>query len=204
MALTVPIQDLEAKLSNFYNENLTELCKVLTEAVVISSKRENSDFENSFILPQSTLNDKIILSVLSWWMPEEISFLLRLELESSWGGEFKEIHAVASISKQHALGVLIVSNRWNDRDFFGNILNLNRIKKFISRIRLRRKSKSKPKTRVFRRGYNDKGSRRPTHVSIGFNYKKLRSLTYQAELEAKRHNAVTSLLKQVEEVLFAS
>jgi hypothetical protein len=58
-------------------------------------------------------------------MPDEIGILIRLNLEElEWPAEKFLEKELLLTSKDVMLGYLILQERWNGNDFFGNVLNL--------------------------------------------------------------------------------
>lgn len=196
--LNVRLDQLESQVLDFYNQNLREICEDRKKLVVDSSNLSNDIFEpNGLVVPNLNLTEKILLGVFHWYMPRELGCLINLWLEENWGGEFKEIKAVLLNSLDTALGYLLVSDRWNDRDFYGNILKKNNVRKF-SRIRVRYRKTSRPKRKVWRRGYNDKGSLRLPHNSVGYDYRKLKSVDDQLKEEELLQEKVEELFWKID------
>lgn len=201
MALTANYEKLFAELDLFYHTHLQKECKVLRKRVLDSSKRSDEFLANDLFLPgKLSLDNRILLMVISWWMPSEVRPLLQLKLEESWGGEFQEYKDVCLISRDHALGVLLVSNRWSDRDFYGNILKEGPLVKLLSGTVPKRRS-IRVRKRVRRRGYQDHGSLRPVHKSVSFVGRKLLTSTEQLLREAEKVRRTQDLILLVEERL---
>lgn len=109
--------------------------------------------------------DFIRLALYSHYAPEEVSSLLKLDLEE----KLKDFDLETQVALNALLGnkvkmqlFLIQTQLWHSREFFGNIVgknvNLNRFLKF-------RRTQKKEKI-IFpqrKRGYDDHGSRRPSH-----------------------------------------
>lgn len=181
--LDVRLDLLESQLQDFYNQHLKDACEDRKNLVIDSSNLEQLIFEpNGLMLPNLDLTEKILLGVFQWYMPKELGCLINLWLGEHWGGEFKEIKAVLLNSKSSAIGYLLISDRWSNRDFYGNILKKNRVMKFC-KIRIRHRKNSRPRRKVWRRGYNDKGSLRLPHESISYDYRKLKTVSQKLEEE---------------------
>lgn len=200
MSLTVTCRQLDDTISELYDGHLKRVCQVLIESVVDSSKRPTDFLLNDLAVPKMKLREKHLLYVFSWWMPEEIRYILQLKLEETWGGDSREILEVSKISKEHCLGVLLVSEGWNDRDFFGNFLNVKTLVRILNRIYIKKRP-TFVRRKVRRRGYNDHGSRRPSHNPEPVFTGKLRTVSEQLLLEAERELAILLLLERVEERL---
>lgn len=193
--LEVRFSTLENQIRNFYNLFLKKECEDRSRSVVDSSNLETDQFEPNGLSFASNLSltEKILLGVFQWYMPKELGVLTNLWLEEHWGGEFKEIKAVLLNSKDTALGYLLVSDRWSTRDFYGNILKENNVKRILVSMKVRRRNKSRPKRKVWRRGYNDKGSTRLPHDSVRFDYRKLKSVIQTIEEQELLDSKIESL-----------
>lgn len=193
--LEVRFSTLENQIRNFYNLFLKKECEDRSRSVVDSSNLETDQFEPNGLSFASNLSltEKILLGVFQWYMPKELGVLTNLWLEEHWGGEFKEIKAVLLNSKDTALGYLLVSDRWSTRDFYGNILKENNVKRILLSMKVRRRNKSRPKRKVWRRGYNDKGSTRLPHDSVRFDYRKLKSVIQTIEEQELLDSKIESL-----------
>jgi hypothetical protein len=99
------------------------------------------------------------LALVSWYLPEEIAVLLRLDLENIAPKlDDEDFHKVPLMivlsSKAMALLFLQESNLWSTRDFFGNYLQPGLLQK-LRPLRLSPKV-VKPQRK---RGYHDHGTR---------------------------------------------
>lgn len=133
----------------------------LLSTSALDNSNRLQDWENSFILKDRSLTSLVILSIFSWYIPEEFGILLRLDIHEKVKNNtdlgFVEL---LLISKGHCLNFLLDTRLWHTRDFFGNILNEKNIKKALNSVKFRFRNKKKPTKLVYRRGYKDKGSRR--------------------------------------------
>lgn len=201
MALeNVTLTRLDNQFSKFYKEFLETECEDRKKLVLDNSKRLLNFDANFISFPQLSLNEKILLGVLQWYMPLELRVLINLWLEEHWGGEFREIQRLLCTSKYIALGYILVNKRWSARDFYGNILkekNLKKIK-FLKVGQVKKKAK-----RIQRhRGYRDKGSLRLPHQSIGFNFRKLKTVIEKEEEEILKEQIYQDLLFEVLEEIY--
>lgn len=123
------------------------------------TKTPNSWFD--FVLPRS-FREIRSLCISSWFFPENIQILLRLELEKGFSQfNFKqqlEINILIS-SKENCQKYLYLTQRYTGNEIFGNLLG-NDLKDALRNLKLRFRRQTKPKKKVFRRGPKDKGSRR--------------------------------------------
>lgn len=110
--------------------------------------------------------EKLMLGLISWYLPREIGSLLLLRLEEIWGNEFLEIKETLLHSKDFALGTILEQNWMNDNDFFGNYLKEKFLKHLFKKFFVRKESKILKAQRGFarslvrRRGHRDGGHRR--------------------------------------------
>lgn len=120
----------------------------------------NSKFLNEFVIRRRDKNVLVLLAIFSWYAPEEIGILLRLNLERfSTSSEFWFL-AIMLESKGSMLNFLTETRLWSTRDFFGNILNERRLKSLKYYLSPLCESKKRPKRVIRHRGYRDKGSLR--------------------------------------------
>lgn len=194
MLASVSYQLLDLQFQNFYDLYLATECKDRRVPVAVDPNLENETWEpNGLYLPNLNIEEKILLGVLQWYMPEDLSVLMNLWLEEHWGGEFKEIRDVLLSSKDTALGYILVSDRWNERDFYGNVLKKERVRKIL-RYRFRKRVTRKPTKKVWRRGYNDKGNLRLPHEVPGYDYRKFRTVQEQMAIVEEQQKKFEDLL----------
>jgi hypothetical protein len=156
-----------------FNVDSTSFCSEV-ERLSRKSVRIDFDFLRSSVVDSSTLfrdetvfnlmglgiDDFVRLSITSWYIPEEIGILLRMDLEKKskeYDYETRMLCEQLLISESHTLLFLLETKLWSSRDFFGNMLtsktNLNKW------FKLNTKSSKVVKAQR-KRGYHDKGSRK--------------------------------------------
>lgn len=190
--------ELDQQIQKFYNRILRQKCEDRRISVVVDPNLRMEIFEpNGIHFPVRKLTEKILLGFLQWYMPKEIGVLVNLWLEEHWGGEFKEIKIALNTSKKTALGYILISDRWNERDFFGNVLCEKQVKN-ICRFSFRRRITKRPRRTIRRRGYNDKGTLRLQHQTLGFDYRKLKSVDQVLREEVEFQQRVEILFDQIE------
>jgi len=120
----------------------------------------NLQEERTFWFSGRKLKNLIQLGILVWYAPEEIKYMLLLDLEAEKESLCLEDQFLLSQflnSKEEMLLFLLETQMWHTRDFFGNILH----KDLLSEIRI---SVRRPRTKVSRsqrkRGYQDHGYRK--------------------------------------------
>jgi hypothetical protein len=102
------------------------------------------------------LKDKLLLALLSWYVDEVVGFLIRLNLEENWGAELKEVGQIVLTSKEFALAWFIIQDKWNEFDFFGNILCEERVQFISDFLEFKKMSRKKVKKYTgYCRGYRD-------------------------------------------------
>lgn len=128
---------------------------------------DNSNFhwesQQFFNLKRINLIDSIRLSILVWYLPEEISYILRLDLEENlrkFSLEDQFLLKQFLSSKAEMLLFLQETRLWHTREFFGNVLNRNyKLDRYFKIFFLKQKIKRTQR----KRGYQDHGSRVPDH-----------------------------------------
>jgi len=158
------------------------------QEVLLHKRRELSrcktkyDF-TSLSLPELKINQKIVLAAIHWYFPEEIRWLTHLWLTENWGAEHREIRDVLLISKDFALGYLLIQDRFNNHDFFGNMLNKQFAKILTSRyFDFKKTSNSKVERYTgYCRGYSESSNWSPHQPLKGLRKK----LLSQSEVEDK-------------------
>lgn len=196
MLATTTLDQLEKNLEKFFNQNwIQEVSRKLRDAVVDNSNLQFDLLEpNGIRFNAKTIREKILLGIYQWFTEPELRCLINLWLEENWGGESIEIVKVLNNSKDTALGYLLVSDKWNDRDFFGNFLkNENFI--FFKWSSLKRRNHSAPRRKIRRRGYDDKGTlpSKTNPEPIFKDYKKILSVQEQMNREVELQLKITLL-----------
>jgi hypothetical protein len=103
--------------------------------------------------------------VASWYFPEEIGVLVRLNLEETWGDERQEVGEALLTSKAFALAWLIIQEDFNENDFFGNYLSPAKVKQLLRFLEFKRVSTKKVERYTgYCRGHRDGTHRSPTSL----------------------------------------
>jgi len=144
-----------------YQTKSAEVLSLITPRFVeTKEKLYFSDFENEFTINFRDKEYLILLSIYSWYCPEEIGILLRLNLERfSKVPDFYYLKFLLE-NKGTMLKFLIDTTMFSSRDFWGNICNKKNSKIFYKLYSPKFSSKSKPKKVQRARGYKDKGTLR--------------------------------------------
>lgn len=104
------------------------------------------------------------LALVHWYLPESAFALVHLELEGSIKrfGPDKEIQAHCILKSEPECLIYLLESSGiyrTEREFFGDIMKPFDFSKYFFRVL----KPQKPKQKVYRRGYNDQGSRRLPH-----------------------------------------
>lgn len=119
-------------------------------------------FENLIKIKDCSKVNLTVLSILSWYIPEELGVLLRLEIEEKVKNTEMDYLVLLLQSRALCFNFLLDSKLWSARDFFGNILTKKNIEHSLKTIRPSLKSRRKPKKTQRHREYRDKGTLRKT------------------------------------------
>lgn len=136
------------------------MCESLRKQVVDNPNFLTSD---TFLVLPVKLREIESLALLSWWMPEEIRFLVQLGLEERVKKLSLDDQVVTKIllrSKGEALLWLSETSLFHSRDFFGNFLRKGILAVQSLKFVQRKTKVVKPQRK---RGYHDHGSLRPSH-----------------------------------------
>lgn len=154
---------------------------------VVDNSNLHWDNLTFFNLRAITLKNYIRLAILSWYIPEEVGYVLRADLvqkSKQLSPEDRLIIKLLTESQGQMLIFLQETTLWHTRDFFGNILskkvNLN---KYLSVSPLRKKV-LRPERK---RGYHDHGSRVPSHKWVPRSDWSLTALQNEIEEKRKSH-----------------
>lgn len=147
-------------------KNILALLQMETEDLrsdVVDNSNFHSDNLTFYFLKDLKFDDFIRLSLLSWYLPVEVRFVLQMDLREKlryYSLEDRTILELFLTNKAIVLEFLQSTQLWHSRDFFGNILNKkNKLDRFFKLSPLRRKIKRPQR----KRGYHDHGSRVPDH-----------------------------------------
>lgn len=189
-------EKLDHGINKYYERHFSKKMKKLqTQLLVKSDTIDNVTVDfTQFQISQLKLDELIALSVISWYTPEEIGYLLRLWLMENWGSNYKEVEDIVLTSKRLALGYLLVQNRFSNNDFFGNILR-SLAKKINSNYFdfLHLKQGKVEKYTGYCRGYGESGTWSPHQPEKAIR-KSLLTQEQIVELERYRKFLYSSLL----------
>jgi hypothetical protein len=134
-------------------------------SVFVSPTLETTQLDYDGVKFSKKYRDLLILIIISWYSDyfEEFEDYVRYEIELYLERHnlFPELRA--SLVSRQVLDYVIASFIFSHgtHDFFGNILNPEKINKVLDQVHLKILRHQKPRVAVYRRGYKDKGSLRP-------------------------------------------
>lgn len=148
------------KKSEYQIKSAEVLSLITPKFVETKEKLYFSNFENEFTINFRDKEYLILLSIYSWYCPEEIGILLRLNLEKF--SNVPDFYFLKFLLKNKGtmLNFLMDTTMLSSRDFWGNICNKKNSKIFHKLYSPKFSSKSKPKKVQRARGYKDKGTLR--------------------------------------------
>lgn len=137
---------------------ITSFSSEVLSRIAPSALGEN--FENSYRISVKTQTNLVLLSLISWYLPEESGILLRLSIEEEIRNTDLDFLALMLENKGQCLCFLLETSLWSTRDWFGNLLTLSNLKTALGSLKPSLKSRRKPKRIQRHRGYRDKGTLR--------------------------------------------
>jgi hypothetical protein len=147
------------------------------------------------------LNDLIALSLIHWYFPKEIFFLVHLFLEeAAWPKDYPyDVKEILLTSKEVSIGWLFFQSRWTERDFFGNILN-KRFARKVEKLKFRRISRRPVKKYTgYCRGHHDNNRHENSISSVRELQRETRGERYLREYHSSIREARTlSMLEAIQ------
>jgi hypothetical protein len=159
------IQGFVGSIEHYYDSEVLQVKSAELLSRITPNDEYNFRFTNRLGFKTRKLDDFLFLAISSWYLPEEIGCLLRLELSEIFS-ENPDIQVFELLlrSKAEMLIFLEESNLWHTRDFFGNLLTRERREKlFHLFFPIFVPIKPNVKRVQRHRGYRDKGSLRFSH-----------------------------------------
>lgn len=190
-------KDLQESIKFFIEKRIPERIKVLRNQIV-DDPNFLQDFQNRLYLPKFKSQSLLSLAFLSWYIPEEIGVLLRLELqeyEKIMNKKDKILLRIFLSSYNDSFTFITNSGRWHSRDFFGNFLKIGL--EDLGRVRIKGKSRKVRKAQR-KRGYHDHGSRRPDSKWLpSFDF----TFTQKQNQKEKDEHHLDNLTNRVQRIL---
>jgi hypothetical protein len=192
-------QRIDLEIESYHSKYLQKRTESLRTILLDNPKQEiqwtKYDFTRLYF-GNLRLRQKIALTLMSWYMNEEIRFLVQMELREIWGGDSREVMEVLLTSKEFALTWIYSISGWNERILFGNVLN-RELGNLWQRVDFRRLSQRKVRRYTgYCRGYQESSRRAPSPLPA-----ELRpgTLSYEEYLERKTKHELSlqSLLQRV-------
>jgi hypothetical protein len=136
------------------------------------------------------------LSIVQWYLPEDLHWRILLDLQEMEFSQFNfkqkvELNILLS-SKENCLFYLYETQRYSSGELFGNILG-NDLRE-LNQMKILRKRKKIPRKVIRRRGYKDHGTRRPSDQWLPRNDF---TLTEEQNLKEKESDHYKSLIKRL-------
>jgi len=159
---------------------------------------DNSNFhggETFFNLKGINLKQFIKLAIFSWYMDEEVKFVLQADLEeklSTFSLDDRTLLEQFLFSEAEMLIFLLETKLWHSRDFFGNILTINNELDSLLRPSPKSLKLVKPQRK---RGYHDHGSRVLSHKWLPKSDFSLTEQQNLIELERSTQKDTSSLIR---------
>jgi len=120
--------------------------------------------DHHLVIKARTLLEKISLAIGSWYLDPEVGAIVRLDLEDKMrflSLEDQFLLRQMLYSKAECLIFLLETSLWHSRDFFGNIVPM--ILSQLRKLSWKRTFLKRVKKPQRKRGYNDHGSKAPSH-----------------------------------------
>jgi hypothetical protein len=191
------LNDLDSQLSRFHQKLFGKREFTLIDNL-LDGPKHLADYDlTRLVIPTRKTKDLIGLAVMSWYMTDEIRFLLQLELNSVWPADSKEVGEVLLTSKKFMLAWLIIQDQWNERDFFGNVLD-KRLSRIWNSVTFFRKSRRPVKKYTgWCRGHQENNRRvqfpLPAELMVG-------TISYEEDLlrKAEQERKLLILVRKIE------
>jgi hypothetical protein len=160
------MRDLSLSDARKFCEKISLICNEFSENFLrkqVSIDPEDvGSFLNLYSLP-SNKDSLILLSILRWYLPEEIGVLLQLQLEEKFKHSDYSLMRILLTSKFRMLNYLILTDEWTKASFFGKILSQKNFDNTMKNVRKLYRNRRPVKKPVRHRGYRDKGSLKLPH-----------------------------------------
>jgi len=182
------------EMENQSKRKLAQVSKIFRKPVLDSPTREIVDLKVS--LRTSKLFALRGLAVLTFYLPEEIGWLIRMELwekERFYNLQDRMSLKLLTDSKEVALTYLFETKSLTSHEIFGNLLQEGL--KALQRTEFLWIERRKPKELVRRRGYKDKGSLRPYEKWLPTSDWSLTQQQNEIERRKLSHSRLYSRLK---------
>lgn len=139
--------------------------KFLTRPVFVTPTRLSDCNQVRIVYPKEFRLLRI-LCISQWYFPEELHWRVFLDLKDfsfSWLNEKQKLELnVYLSSKENMEKYLFLTERYTAGEIFGNILR-NDMRDLEKELKFYSVKLPRPRKAIRRRGYKDKGSRRPDH-----------------------------------------
>jgi hypothetical protein len=198
LALSLPIEVLDRELELLYSKSFEKKTESLRTKVSDSPTQfpSNVDFTR-LVIKTRKQKDLIGLIILSWYMPDEIRFILQLQLsEIKWKDLGFDLGSLLLTSKAYTLAWLLEQEFWNESDFFGNVLNKDLARIWTSCDFVRRPTGYVKRYTGYCRGYRDSSRRAPSPLPSELVSKS--SVYEETRLEIERQRNLILWVERIE------
>lgn len=197
MALKLTIESLDQQLERWYSENLRQKTESLRTQVSDDPKQFPLDYDFTRLVIKSKKQRVLIgLALMSWYMTEEVRFVLQLQLsELGFKDIDYELGDIVFNSKAYALAWLLEQDLWSDRDFFGNVLNRELKSVWNSCGFYKIPTRKVKKYTGYCRGHRDSSRRAPSPLP-----RELRATSTVEEEEIRQEMRVKRTLQWIERI----
>lgn len=204
MFKSTDLGSIDSSIENIYQKLFRKKTENLRNFILDSPTQYQDVFLHfdltKLVIKTDKLNHKLGLAILSWYFPEEIRFLVQLQLDQSWGANLQEVKEILLTSKDLALAWLIRCSDWTESEFFGNIIDKG-LSRMWSLTEFARVSRSKvERYSGYCRGYQESNRGVPSPLSVELRQK----LTVDEDIELKlvRETELFTLIQRVKLELY--
>jgi hypothetical protein len=167
--LKLTLKEFDLQLERFYSKYLKERTESLRTKILDSPTQWPEDQDPTRLwIKAKKQRHWIVLALMSWYAPEEVRFLLQLELleHKQWDVVDFDLGELLLTSKSYALGYVLEQEFWNESDFFGNVLNKEFVTIWMSLDFARISTRKVPRYSGYCRGYQDSSRRAPSPLPL--------------------------------------
>jgi hypothetical protein len=176
--MSLSLQKLDSEISHnyqrFWNGKPESLRQLLSDSPTQQLEFLLTKFDlTQFVLRSKKRRDFQRLAILSWYFPEEVGILLRLQLQDAWKTDELNVEKeILLSSKEFCLAWIVSESGWSESTFFGNVLEKTQVGRLVNSLDFKRLSQRRVKKYTgYCRGYREsnRGAPRsfPPELSVG-------------------------------------
>lgn len=198
------VEELDIQLRKYYSKSFEKKTESLRTKVSDSPTQYPWSHDFTRLIVRTKKRKQLIgLILMSWYMTDEVRFILQLQLsELNWKEVGFDLGRLLLTSKSYSLGWLLEQEWWNESDFFGNVLDkeLSRIWSSCDFVPL---SKRKVKRYTgYCRGYRDSSRRAPSPLPM--ELRAVSSVEEELQEQERRDILYAQWVERIERRLKAS